>query len=265
MRLICPNCGAQYDVEDAVIPDQGRDVQCSNCGHTWFQQPAHLDPELAEELGREPPPPMEDEPVEPQPEAADRARRGLDPDVAGVLREEAERETSARRAEAETGIETQPDLGLDTAAEIAASRSAAARSRMARLRGLDDDAEAETAAAAAGSRRERLPDVEEINSSLRASQDREAVDEESGAAGDSEVARPERRSGRLLSRLIILAAILALLVYMLAPQIGGYLPQSEPHLTSYVDWVNGLRDQLNGLIERLVGQVRGDGPPGSGT
>lgn len=53
MRLICPNCGAQYEVDARVIPDGGRDVQCSNCGHTWFQKPAILDNELAEELGYE--------------------------------------------------------------------------------------------------------------------------------------------------------------------------------------------------------------------
>ena len=37
MRLICPNCGAQYDVSDDAIPKGGRDVQCSNCTNTWFQ------------------------------------------------------------------------------------------------------------------------------------------------------------------------------------------------------------------------------------
>ncbi|KEP71448.1 hypothetical protein DL1_06530 [Thioclava dalianensis] len=37
MRLVCPNCGAQYEVDDAVIPENGRDVQCSNCAHSWFQ------------------------------------------------------------------------------------------------------------------------------------------------------------------------------------------------------------------------------------
>ena len=55
MRLICPNCGAQYEVDARVIPDTGRDVQCSNCGHTWFQNPAHMDNELADELGYEAP------------------------------------------------------------------------------------------------------------------------------------------------------------------------------------------------------------------
>jgi len=37
MRLVCPNCSAQYEVDAAVIPDEGRDVLCSNCGHAWFQ------------------------------------------------------------------------------------------------------------------------------------------------------------------------------------------------------------------------------------
>jgi len=40
MRLVCPNCGAQYEVSDEAIPGGGRDVQCSACGHTWFQAPA---------------------------------------------------------------------------------------------------------------------------------------------------------------------------------------------------------------------------------
>ncbi|WP_417249720.1 zinc-ribbon domain-containing protein [Celeribacter sp.] len=53
MRLNCPNCDAQYEVDEKVIPEQGRDVQCSNCGHTWFQRPAHLDHETAAEQGVE--------------------------------------------------------------------------------------------------------------------------------------------------------------------------------------------------------------------
>lgn len=37
MLLICPKCVAQYEVDDDVIPDSGRDVQCAACQHTWFQ------------------------------------------------------------------------------------------------------------------------------------------------------------------------------------------------------------------------------------
>ncbi len=42
MRLVCPNCGAQYEVDERVIPAAGRDVQCSNCGHAWFLRPSML-------------------------------------------------------------------------------------------------------------------------------------------------------------------------------------------------------------------------------
>ena len=37
MRLICPNCSAQYEIPDDVMPPEGREVQCSNCGQMWFQ------------------------------------------------------------------------------------------------------------------------------------------------------------------------------------------------------------------------------------
>ena len=37
--LVCPNCSAQYEIDGSMIPDDGRDVQCSNCGHTWFELP----------------------------------------------------------------------------------------------------------------------------------------------------------------------------------------------------------------------------------
>lgn len=40
MRLICPNCSAQYEVDDSAIPAAGRDVQCSDCGTAWFQKSA---------------------------------------------------------------------------------------------------------------------------------------------------------------------------------------------------------------------------------
>ena len=254
MRLICPNCGAQYEVDDAVIPDQGRDVQCSNCGHTWFQRPAHLDEELAEELDQDLPSANQTDDEEEAEggtasETAVLQKRGLDPEVASVLREEAEREAEARRGDTD-GLETQPDLGLDDAAEIAANRSAAARARMARLRGLDETSpEAEASgAAASGSRRDLLPDVEEINSTLRASEDREDG-EDAEVLSEEELVEKKGRSGsRLVTRLILLVVLFGVLVYVFAPQIIAALPQSEPYLVPYVDWANTLRAQINAGI-----------------
>jgi len=54
MRLICPNCVAQYEVDDNVIPPEGRDVQCANCGHNWFQdsvQMLSIEPEIPSGTG----------------------------------------------------------------------------------------------------------------------------------------------------------------------------------------------------------------------
>lgn len=260
MRMICPNCGAQYEVDDAVIPEQGRDVQCSNCGHTWFQRPAHLDADLAEELNQDMPAPAEAG-DDGEAEAAPLQRRGLDPEIASVLRQEAEHDAELRRADAD-GLETQPDLGLDDAAEIAASRSAAARARMARLRGIDEtSADAEAAAAglvaAGGSRRDLLPDVEEINSTLRASEDRTEDEDQAEQADEPIGTRKKRSSSKLLSRLILLVVILGVVVYLFAPQIIAALPQSEPYMVQYVDWANGVRAQINAGISVVSEKVQG--------
>jgi predicted Zn finger-like uncharacterized protein len=255
MRLICPNCGAQYEVDDKVIPEAGRDVQCSNCGHTWFQRPAHLDPELAEELGHEV---LEsgDAPETSSPDEPPKNRRGLDPDTANILREEAAHEADVRRKEA-SGLESQPDLGLDDASDAAADKSAAARARMARMRGMDDNGTAAAAAAAAGSRRDLLPDIEEINSTLRASGDRESSETTADPAPIESDAKPRRRGFRLGFLLSMLVVACAALVYRFAPQIVEAAPQSEPYLTSYVDWANTTRGQLNANIDRAIDWVSG--------
>lgn len=39
MRLICPQCGAEYDIDAQLIPPTGRKVECSSCGHGWHQSP----------------------------------------------------------------------------------------------------------------------------------------------------------------------------------------------------------------------------------
>ena len=145
MRLICPNCTAQYEVPADVIPPSGRDVQCSNCSHTWFQDAIQPTPDLdpvpviADTVNVAPPESNAAAPDEQEHSALDdfereldkaleddyglgqddtppladtptRPKRQLDSAVASVLREEAEREKRARAADP---VETQGDLGLD--------------------------------------------------------------------------------------------------------------------------------------------------------
>ncbi|MEL7116019.1 MAG: zinc-ribbon domain-containing protein [Pseudomonadota bacterium] len=260
MRLICPNCGAQYDVDGALIPEQGRDVQCSNCGHTWFQQSEQHDLETAAELEDEAALNPPEDPPAPPPDAQ---RPELDPEVANVLREEAEREAAARQADA-AGLESQPDLGLGDAEQAAADRTAAARARMARLRGGEEsnpDAEAALAGlAAAGSRKELLPDVDEINSSLRPTEDRVPEPDEEVLL-DAEIPveaeeEPSSWGGRLVFWIVVLIALIAVALYIFAPQIVAALPQAEPFLVPYVNAVNGVRAQIDPILSSLVDQAK---------
>ena len=36
MFIECPNCNKKFEVDQNLIPEQGRLVQCGSCGHTWL-------------------------------------------------------------------------------------------------------------------------------------------------------------------------------------------------------------------------------------
>ncbi|KIC26296.1 zinc-ribbon domain-containing protein [Leisingera sp. ANG-M6] len=325
MRLTCPNCAAQYEVPEDVIPPEGRDVQCSNCGQTWFQAAAGADaaedaalenigieeafaraaeaeakeksereltakaeqdaepepePQPEPETGTSERPAQEADPEEavtaaeppqdsteddaagqpgadedisdeePEPEQAPQPPqrgRSLDPEMSDILREEAAREAELRAAESQS-LETQPDLGLEEAApaeDEAARRSRQARDRMARMRGEDPR---QIAAAESGSRKELLPDIEEINSTLRSA----------GSAAPAPQADPEalpvpRKSSFARGfALSVIAALILLMVYDKAPLIAEKLPQADPVLSSYVDWVDQARLWLDNQVKSVT-------------
>ncbi len=81
MRLICPRCGAQYEIDAAAIPAAGRDVECSACDHVWRAWPVS---EQAEPF---------------DPTARPRLSRPLSESVIEILRQEAARELEVRAAE----------------------------------------------------------------------------------------------------------------------------------------------------------------------
>lgn len=319
MRLICPNCGAQYEVDDSVIPEDGRDVQCSGCGHGWFQ-PGHsalaeaaapdaaapsepedwnandwtAEPEPAAEPApahEEPaslasPPPAADaiedaiaalmqddssvenppgtaalsdyfedsdydETLAPAPAPGTTPRRALDDDLLSILREEAERESAHRRAEGAT-LETQEDLGLGEPVPQARPveedapepRDAGAPSYDTELF-ADLDAE-EPEPVPRG--RERLPDIEEINSTLTAASDR--VPRRSMADADDTGAQASGfRTGFML---VMLLALAGMILYFFAAPIIGLAPQLEGPLTAYVTAIDTLRLSLDQLVQGLI-------------
>ena len=317
MRLICPNCSAQYEIDAGMIPDEGRDVQCSNCGHTWFELPPPAEglnveaqealPEAVEEpepsaevhpkpVRPQPPakakeeveeapeddwdwpetrpiepiePPDEPEPEpaaaaeepetqesqDPEPEpAADEApepeaeepsavqpKRPADVAALDVLREEAARELEKRREESPAAVETQTDMALEDPKDRD-TPSRALRARMARLRGEEDEEEeAPTEQDYQAPRRDLLPDIEEINSSLRPS------DVATGAMSEEEMVEYRKgfRAGFVLT---VGAAALMVVCYAWGPLIASVFPAAEPALISYVDWANAARDAIGGAI-----------------
>lgn len=276
MKLVCPNCGAQYAVDDQMIPASGRDVQCSNCTHTWFQPPADQDPDLADELGyaledmAEPPPVAapaptpDDQSTEPEtsPEAPEQdepprpARRARDDRVFNVLREEAAREQAAREAEAKAALESQPELDITPPPPAPRSaqdfEDAPPPREVGDTQLVDHSEEAQIAAAAslagkAAARRDLLPDIEEINSTL--TPEAPASEEQAILTAADENARRRQKGGfRIGFTLVAIIAVLGLGLYLHAPRVAAIVPGSEPALRSYVDLVDKGRFWLDQTI-----------------
>lgn len=401
MRLICPNCDAEYEVDDAAIPRAGRDVQCSNCGHAWFQvhpevaaaqaaqaarvvvpkadvtprpdlppkpdptprpdltakpavtprpavtpepEPeevldaaltatapeagpsAEYDPKYQLEYGPEEMPdgdmaarfatdpnaapvpganpvmsglpefePEFDSVLEPaaKPAAAMGApepasaevkaepplARNINESILAVLREEAARETAARRAEAPPALETQTEMSLDPAAARRAAPVAAAPTPvpppvvppvapvvaapadvapvMAPVMAPAAVAEpvAEPAVDATRSRRDLLPAIEEINSTLRATSERGGY--EDGDLGDPEAAAGRKGGfGRGFLTLVLFGVVL-LALYVFAPLIAAKVPALAGAAEAYVAGVDAARVWVDGQIQGLIGKLRG--------
>lgn len=322
MRLTCPNCDAQYEVAADAIPANGRDVQCSNCGHVWFEQPETTAPDpipdplsagpepeeapdadLTEDAPSDQPEPVEEagedtdahedapdfeteaddshdiddpdaavaenggdadnaegeaededdaeddgtadteaEPENARPGPLGRSRRAIDPEVADLLREEAELEQAARAAEQSEALESQTDMDF---VDEGGARSPAIEGDDAPtvIGGPLPAPDVDTA------RRERLPDIEEINSSLNPGQ--------AGGSGDGEAGLAESRSRgfRLgFGMICIVAAILAFL-YLGSDEISSAVPQLEDALTRYTSMVDQGRLWLDLRVQSIIGNT----------
>ncbi len=231
MRLTCPDCGAQYDVSDDAIPAEGRDVECSNCGHSWFQAAAVVArPET--DVARA------DHPV----------RRAVDASVAEILRAEAAHEQQLRAQET-------PEPTPPGAAEIAEVQSPSAPPVTeptmpvvvpARVTPQQKPEEP------GNSNPRDMPSMTEINTSLRArSADRITPP-------DPEVEEAVSRHGfrRGFITVLLLFAIL-FAPYVFAEQIIAAFPQMQDSMASYVTMVDEWRLTLNAGVMALGERVAG--------
>lgn len=317
MRLVCPNCSAQYEVDASMIPDEGRDVQCSNCGHTWFElgpaqvgaaafeaesepepessveadeleaeavsertksYPRNLSREVFEDdddddgawstgdtrqketeaerdaklsdavqaiaaSSAEDESPDEDEdeiPAAAAP-AGTRAvpRRPADAAALDILKEEADRELSKRRAPSSEALETQADLGLSEVRKRDVP-SRALRARQAHLGEGADKHEEKPDDGYEAPRRDLLPDIDEINSTLKPAARKAEV--------PPEVVAKQRSGFRAGFLLMILTVVGLIFLYAQAPAIARALPQAEAPLIKFVDGANALRDRIDSFL-----------------
>lgn len=236
MRLVCPNCDAEYEVDASVIPDTGRDVQCSNCGHTWFQPSPAVEAaaEAEEALYEAPPAPAA--PIAPEP-----VLRSIDESVLAVLREEAEREVEARKSETPPVIETQTEMGLVPTTMPA---------RVTRRDAPDTGAEKPQP------RRDLLPEIEELNSTLRSSSEKRAG-EAMLMAETGPVEAPKRSGFRSGFTLMILIAIAMAVIYIMAPKLAVQFPAAAGVLNAYIGWVDQLRTGLDRMVTQAIGFLNG--------
>ncbi|WFE75099.1 zinc-ribbon domain-containing protein [Roseinatronobacter sp. S2] len=259
MRITCPSCLAQYEIEPDLLPAEGREVQCSACSHIWFQHPASATappapPDPAERApdaqDRTPDddaesteaPATEESAATPAPEDTERAdtapkpkSRRLDPSVADVLREEAQFEASQRQREAE-GLQSQPDLGLLGGAPWPSAGADTS----------SDDDTVSTPHSSAGTQ-SAFPDIDDISATL----------EPAGEArnrGDFQLPQTTQARQRSFWRGFIVPPVLAALMvglYVVAPQLVDVLPASAPVVQGYVGAIDTARDGLHSILARF--------------
>lgn len=325
MRLICGNCDAQYEVEADMIPPEGRDVQCSACSHVWFEpgrgsampapppgpvvprriSAASFRPAQDEQFEDDDPdlPPLSDADLPPL------RRAPLDEDMLAILREEAERETAARAAEAlqaarlteddeaapeapsltpapqpeevqqtiflppepepeaepvpEPEPEPEPVIHAEIMQDAAAPSSRGfppppprPEPEIEEARFIEEPPPADEpvdtevpAMPARASRRDLLPDIEQINSTL------ESTPHSDFAAGEALSQRAGKRSGfaRGFALMILLALLLAVL-YLKNGDLQAALPAAGPALSAYADAVDQARTGLARLVSGFLGE-----------
>lgn len=346
MRLTCPNCTAQYQVPADAIPENGRDVQCSACNHTWFQSSATVDTagtlappivaptvtspavsngasatdhavsreksnttapsetmsddmafkqhvsdtldqseraqQSATQSADNPEPAVPSSQLQQPDDAQDAAeddmaikpklpKRELDPQVANVLREEAEREKRARLAaqaqedaplqsgkdaeEQVTDIGSPPPIEHDESELDDIAISSEPKRKKIYPPNLDDldDLYNQTADTADQAKGNILPDPDELKSSLQDNGDDVTILGVADPAAESKE-KSNRRSGFILAFIVLAAGFW---LYSNAAAVAQAIPQTKTVLQIFVLSVDAVRDGLNKFVALIVTTVSG--------
>jgi len=279
MRLQCPNCDAEYEVDASAIPYDGRDVQCSNCGHGWYQTHPDFETDDAIEAALyDPPPPFDRPEASPAPSKAaasvaakaapvtsDVPKREIDPEALRILREEVAYEKAKRAAEkaaASSAPQQVQDLSLEAELDKMAMvdlppPSAALTQNDLRvpIAPLETDFSGapyseQPNRSVVARRVARLKGTLDDSAAAISSGDGPAAAQPAMLAGLSQSGAQDLRQTKTnLSKrgqragfyTALLASLAATGAYIYSPQLATSLPQLEPSLVQYVSLINDLR------------------------
>ncbi|MEM1343499.1 MAG: zinc-ribbon domain-containing protein [Pseudomonadota bacterium] len=233
VEIICPNCGARYQVPIESLGADGRHVTCSVCGHVWLAKPPSPLPLT--------PPPMEPADYAPQPARA-APESGGDGERERKMAEFRQMLDEVQSTERRRGAPAEDERGY--AAERWNERTAPVREsgRDPRRRASEDDddgllRERVATAKPARSRRRDEPDGEDVRNRLSKRHERRTRQREE---------EEKRAKGAGYSGLTLVALVAGVLtgLYAFAPEISAQNPEAGPALTNYVVAIDGLRDQI---------------------
>jgi predicted Zn finger-like uncharacterized protein len=280
MRITCPNCLAQYEIDADLLPADGREVQCSACDHIWFQgatqrkrpsvtsgasssaEPAPIPDPVPEQASARPLPRPTETDNQPQPAPVSPARvPAPEPEPEPELEPEAE--PAPRPAPARSLDPKVADLlRAEAAFEAEARRREGAGLEMQPDLGLlgnapwppraDPDADPnlqglpEQPSPAPSRGAQALPDIDQISSSLEpSSQPRGGM--EGGYVLPQSAA--ERQSSFLKGFFLPIAVCSVMVgLYVLAPTLARTVPALSGPLDAYAALVDGLRASIVGLL-----------------
>ncbi|MFQ6551316.1 zinc-ribbon domain-containing protein [Aestuariibius insulae] len=291
MRLTCPNCGAKYDIADTVLAKRGRDVQCSNCGKTWYQEAIKAEPESKAEAPKSKKSvetavpatsaataaaePAEDvirramagsiavEEQEPEPTEAEQRKKRVAEAITRIEKhgEETDKELARELGEV---LDPEPEPPSIDPAVAAILRQEAEYEAEARRQ---DALEASGGSGKVkrngvfGSGSSKLPRIEDINPTPRIDDDEEDDDDIDIEMGDPE-SLPRSSGFRLGFALTVIIFGLLVGVYVFHGNLTEVFPALSPVLSDYVGTVDTARMWMTDKMQAVVDNANtGGGAP----
>ena len=244
IEIVCPNCGARYQVPAEALGQQGRDVTCSSCGHVWHARPPQPEPAPQPQSRAYEP---EAEPA-PEPAGDNRDRRRQMADIRQMLDE-------VQTAERRRGEAAQPPAeGTQRWSERDAPATRDRRRPQAGAAEEEDDFFLRDKVGVGGqsgrlrSVRERARDGET---------DRRKMMERHGKRERKQEAARKRGSGWGYTGFTLVILMFAVFVglYAFHPAIAEKYPGMAPAMADYAAAVETLRTGADAVFGDLTGFV----------